>query len=150
MSSLCAFLHTLLSIELWEKHRTFALGTINILIHLKINDLTCTVFISLKRQQQQQRCPLLQEIFSLQQWALPISLCVFSQSVHAAVACAESQHAFWRLISCFDDRPTPPGCSSVLHMLYGHCFRIPASWPQRLPDRRSLSISINSLSTTLL
>ena len=29
----------------------------------------------------------------------------------------------------------------------GHCFRIPASWPQQLPDSHSLSISINSLST---
>ena len=25
----------------------------------------------------------------------------------------------------------------------GHCFRIPASWPQRQPDRHSLSISIH-------
>lgn len=103
---------------------------------LKTN-LTCTGFhISEAAATVLPRC---RGVGCLQPRARPMAP-VFSP----AAACARSPHSAWWPISCFGDPPTlRAAVLSYACLSCRHCFRIPASWPQRQPDRHSLSISIH-------
>lgn len=105
---------------------------------------TCTVFNVFEAPVQQQCCHQLRICSSSKRSHFPVSC----WGAHALLACDSStanipSEARFLL-------PWPAhlsGLHYVLRMVYGHSFRIPVSWPQQLPDRYSLSISINSLST---
>lgn len=71
--------------------------------------------------------------------------CVFLLNLSSCFCAARTgePHSFWRLISCLSDPATSPACWYMWHMWHGYYFRIPASWPQTLPDSCFLSTSIN-------
>lgn len=78
----------------------------------------------------------------------PISLLAACRGAYALLACDSSRANIPSEARFLLPWPAHlSGLHYVLRMLYGHSFRIPVSWPQQLPDRYSLSISINSLST---
>ena len=106
---------------------------------------TCTVLNVFEAPVQQQCCHRLRlRLCSSKRSHFPVS-CWWA---HALRACGSSRANIPSEARFLLPWPTHlSGLHYVLRMLYGHSFRIPVSWPQQLPDRYSLSICFNSLST---